>query len=460
MESGSVLYSEDTASSILHHLPVSSRYLMSETCRWFRDTTRRLFLDVRCLAMFSNLQGTRGYTMVVFNNGKSSIWGSDIDGGVPISASADFPVESVHGGSNSASGTDSSGAVWVWNANTEPTRARHARPVAEINDLFCVQTCVQKHRVTCVSANIYNWVVVCTTEGKTFALSGPLGGRHGVPLRKPQLIRRWIRGDGTSLTESEVFIRKVVCGRQSMFAVSRDGELYAWGSSSTATLGLGEKTMGGSGPRQVMFEARRDVRIKGVSSQGSHTVAWSEDGEAFTWGYGGSTGHLGCEKSPLIAFTPMRITRLRHANVVGACTGDLHTLLWTDKGDLYVCGWNLFGQLGIRYPGQCGAGDLPSSVDGASSSMWPESVPLPTLHTVFNADRGMPVGHCVADHHVTFVHTQRGHLYAFGDNRSSQIRSDMPLCCFDPVRLDFCRCKDGEVEMKTTRHDHPTTHAS
>jgi alpha-tubulin suppressor-like RCC1 family protein len=43
-------------------------------------------------------------------------------------------------------------------------------------------------------------------------------------------------------------------------------------------------------PRQVGYFAEKGIQIKDVSLGEYHTVALSEDGDVYTWGYGGKQG--------------------------------------------------------------------------------------------------------------------------------------------------------------------------
>ena len=118
-------------------------------------------------------------------------------------------------------------------------------------------------------------------------------------------------------------------------------------------------------PRQV--EALNTRGIVGVDAGLEHAVAWSEEGEAFTWGAGrvGKLGH--CEESqdervprPVQGLSGRRVIgasagvcvkllHTPHAGVnsgVAVMAGRWHTVAWTDGGELYSWGSGKYGALG------------------------------------------------------------------------------------------------------------------
>ena len=89
------------------------------------------------------------------------------------------------------------------------------------------------------------------------------------------------------------------------------------------------------------------IRVKEVISSccAVHSVIITTDGKAMTWGRNdkGQLGHGDLVTRP----APTVVKGLEHLNIVSAACGKGHTLFLTDKGDVYACGENKMGQLGI-----------------------------------------------------------------------------------------------------------------
>lgn len=89
------------------------------------------------------------------------------------------------------------------------------------------------------------------------------------------------------------------------------------------------------------------IRIKEVISSccAVHSVIITTDGKAMTWGRNdkGQLGHGDLVTRP----APTVVKGLEHLKIVTAACGKGHTLFLTDKGDVYACGENKMGQLGI-----------------------------------------------------------------------------------------------------------------
>src|SRR5690554_2940556 len=69
---------------------------------------------------------------------------------------------------------------------------------------------------------------------------------------------------------------------------------------------------------------------------------------AFSWGHSGN-GRLGLHSSNLNdhVLVPTLISSLATQRIIAAACGAMHTLFLTDQGELFACGNNMFGQLGV-----------------------------------------------------------------------------------------------------------------
>ena len=77
-----------------------------------------------------------------------------------------------------------------------------------------------------------------------------------------------------------------------------------------------------------------------------HTVVWTDQGKAYSFGCG-ELGRLGHDSDDEDEWMPKLIEGvLVGKRVVGVAAGVYHTVVWTDEGKAYSFGYGKFGQLG------------------------------------------------------------------------------------------------------------------
>ncbi|GKV10040.1 hypothetical protein SLEP1_g21463 [Rubroshorea leprosula] len=165
------------------------------------------------------------------------------------------------------------------------------------------------------------------------------------------------------------------------------------------------------------------VRITSVAAGGRHTLALSDMGQVWGWGYGGegqlglgsrikmvSSPHLiqcmeppasGKERPPVVhrgsLNAPVQVPKAAGSYIKGIACGGRHSAVVTDNGALLSFGWGLYGQCG-----QGSTTDLlrPTCVSSLSS-IKVERVAAGLWHTL-----------CIS---------VDGHVYAFGGNQFGQL---------------------------------------
>ncbi|XP_061577676.1 secretion-regulating guanine nucleotide exchange factor [Cololabis saira] len=119
--------------------------------------------------------------------------------------------------------------------------------------------------------------------------------------------------------------------------------IKAWGANSYGQLGLGHAE-DQSAPRLSAGAGPQPGAVQTVSGGGGHAVLVTESGEVFVCGQN-QRGQLGLgHTSDVSTLQLCPLPRQRVTNV--ACGWDF-TLLITDTGQLLACGSNAFGQLGV-----------------------------------------------------------------------------------------------------------------
>ncbi|KAM4553537.1 secretion-regulating guanine nucleotide exchange factor [Fundulus diaphanus] len=119
--------------------------------------------------------------------------------------------------------------------------------------------------------------------------------------------------------------------------------LYAWGANSYGQLGQNHAE-DQCAPRLCHSSALQDRAVRAVGGGGGHSVLLTVNGEVFVCGQN-HKGQLGLgHNTDVLTLQLCPVLNHKVANV--ACGWDF-TLLLTDSGRLLACGSNAFGQLGV-----------------------------------------------------------------------------------------------------------------
>ncbi|PVD18761.1 hypothetical protein C0Q70_21313 [Pomacea canaliculata] len=135
---------------------------------------------------------------------------------------------------------------------------------------------------------------------------------------------------------------QVSCGSHHSLALTKEGEVYAWGQNNCGQVGTGT-TANQPTPRKIsaVIGGRNVVSV--CCGQTS-SLALMDNGEVYGWGYNGN-GQLGLGNN-VNQPNPCRIHSLQGVIVSQIVCGYAHTLALTDEGSLYAWGANSYGQLG------------------------------------------------------------------------------------------------------------------
>ena len=86
-------------------------------------------------------------------------------------------------------------------------------------------------------------------------------------------------------------VQKLVIGNRHTAVISEDGMLYTFGYGNWGVLGHGnERDIKFDKPKMVEKFERMGLRVIDVALGDYHTVALTEDGSVWTWGYAGKKG--------------------------------------------------------------------------------------------------------------------------------------------------------------------------
>lgn len=138
-------------------------------------------------------------------------------------------------------------------------------------------------------------------------------------------------------------IRSVWCGSHHTIALSKENNIFVWGFNSTGQLGLGDYNKYNV-PMKLFF---KDVLTVGCGS--THTIALLKDGKIFVWG-NNFNGQLGLGALSVSGRHTSTVTTPRELflnDVVSVKCGYHFTIFLIKQGDLFGCGHNVYGELGL-----------------------------------------------------------------------------------------------------------------
>lgn len=187
--------------------------------------------------------------------------------------------------------------------------------------------------------------LILNKNGHVYSCGWNNKGQLGQPEKEDKLNFERIRG----ILENEIII-DIACGWDSSAALTNQGKLYMWGSNNFGQLGIDPFTLRHS---YEPIETMPCEKIKRVAMGLRHTAVITQDRRIFVCGAAGK-GQLGLkndsndniDKRSKHNFYPFTlISELK--NVTDVSCGQHHTVVATDKAEIYVFGANNYGQLGI-----------------------------------------------------------------------------------------------------------------
>jgi hypothetical protein len=142
-------------------------------------------------------------------------------------------------------------------------------------------------------------------------------------------------------------IDRIICGSKHSFAISKDNDIYAWGSNSFGQLGIDDITKPRRRLEPELINRFRilNEKVVNICCGKNHSIALTENGDVYRWG-SNIYGQSGIVNGYLIA-TPTFLNIGEGIKFKRVQCGSHHTLLLSTNGDLYSFGYNVFGQLGI-----------------------------------------------------------------------------------------------------------------
>ena len=134
-------------------------------------------------------------------------------------------------------------------------------------------------------------------------------------------------------------INMISCGWEFTVCVDYEGFIWSFGDNSFGQLGTGNKTN-----FNVPQKLQNIPPVVSVSCGNEHTLIITNDDNLWSWG-SNDLGQL-CHEDKEDRSNPQKTS---FSNISKISTGDSHSLFQNNKGEIFSCGYNLWGQCGLGH---------------------------------------------------------------------------------------------------------------
>ncbi|KAL6705774.1 hypothetical protein ACN47E_006411 [Coniothyrium glycines] len=245
-------------------------------------------------------------------------------------------------------------------------------------------------------------------------------------FRKNEGILGFERGNYTAkfpvFIDSVTKVTQIVCGTNHIYALDKDGKVYAWGNGQQNQLGrrVTERTLSEAlQPNRIGFHdanfKRPSQKIKYIASGDYHGMAIAEDGHVWAWGANnycetGYTENAGADDASVLA--PRIIANLEGKQVEQLAGGSHHNIAITKDGQVLVWGRCDGSQTGIPADQLAAENDEEKVLkNNGKPKILIAPTPIPNLKDIV-------AGSCGPDH--TIVIDKNGKAWSWGFSANYQ----------------------------------------
>ena len=202
---------------------------------------------------------------------------------------------------------------------------------------------IGEERFVAVSAGALFAIALCKS-GRAYALGLNSYGQLGIGTVRTPIVEKL-----THIAISEPLVA-VSCGGCHALAVSSAGNVYAWGRNNHGQLGLGTLTGDVLTPVKVDLPADITSSVSFAFCGDFHSLLVSVDGELYACGRN-SCGQLGLPSPPGSSSDVASFTKVGLSDVADGCANggheQSHTIIVQKSGAVFGAGSNEVGQLGL-----------------------------------------------------------------------------------------------------------------
>lgn len=251
----------------------------------------------------------------------------------------------------------------------------------------------KKEKIKKISCKNANCTFALTEKGKIFATGFSFVGTLG----QHDQLDTWKELKFRSFSFKNKKIKAIFTGGKKAFYLMENGELYFAGT----VFNLGNKTERSITPLYVPLDfLEKNEKIKNITGGGYFSLLLSNQGNVYSLGNGDEGGTGQNTTKTMTQFTKIRNygdnNKEKGIKIVKIACGFSHSLFLTEKNEVYACGSNLFGQLGIK--------------DGKLVSFIPKHIR--GLHNIIKIDCGA---------YTSFFVSKEFKIYGCGHNENHQL---------------------------------------
>ncbi|KAF2033576.1 RCC1/BLIP-II [Setomelanomma holmii] len=242
-------------------------------------------------------------------------------------------------------------------------------------------------------------------------------------------------------------VTQIACGTNHIFALTKDGNVFAWGNGQQNQLGrrLTERNLiEGLFPSKLGFRdltfKRPSHRFISIASGDYHGLAIAEDGRVWAWGVNnycetGFPSNAGADDAMVIA--PRIVASLEGKNVEKLAAGSHHNIAISKDGQALVWGRCDGSQTGLTTEFLNGIKDEEKlMVNNGKPKILIEPTPLPGLKNVVQAA-------CGPDHSIVIDKDGKAHSWGFSANYQTGQGTDDDIDV--PTMIDNTAVRDTKL---------------
>jgi alpha-tubulin suppressor-like RCC1 family protein len=333
-------------------------------------------------------------------------------------------------GNNHALVLTSDGKLFAWGQNNrgqfgDGTAVNAPLPVA-VNMTGVLAGKTVKAIAGCMDSS-----AVLTEDGKVYTWGNNSNGQLGVGSNIDSLLPVAVVSGGSLAGK---VVDQIACGFNHMLALTRDGQIFAWGLNTSYQLGNNTITST-TVPTAVTMTALAGKTVTKIVSHNSHSFALTQDGWLYGWGYN-NYGQIGNGTGVNVQIPTLvpRTGALAGKTLTDVSVGMQHSLALSSDGQVFAWGWNNNGQLGVN---------------STTSST------LPLLVTGFGALDGKVATAIGATWYQSQALTSEGKVVSWGMNEQGQLATGDYVTAWIPVESNLPGGKDFlQTEHRAGRADH------
>jgi alpha-tubulin suppressor-like RCC1 family protein len=165
-------------------------------------------------------------------------------------------------------------------------------------------------------------------------ISAQLGLGHRNPIEEPTKVNQLCSKNIVNISH----------GLRHVLALNKSSEVYCWGSNQFGQLGKGSRDTHFHKPEKISFLS--DKFVINICCGQHFSLALTKNGEVYAWGCN-DQGQIGNKNENLYQLLPVKINSFIGQNIVAISCGNWHSLALTEIGTVYSWGSNRSNQLGV-----------------------------------------------------------------------------------------------------------------